>query len=97
MSPAHQMRDLRTKSPSSVSRPVMRLLVALPLTGALASPALAHAAQPAGPATLEVVLTNDGCTPTPATVNAGSVTFSIRNVGGDRVTELELLRDDVIV
>ena len=69
------------------------VLALLPVGGALAAPA----AQAAGPVTLEVVLTNDGCTSTPPTVGAGAVTFHVRNVGGDRVSEVEVVRGDLIV
>jgi iron uptake system component EfeO len=46
---------------------------------------------------VQVLLTNDGCTPSPTGVAAGPVTFAIRNVGGDRVFEVELVRGDLIV
>jgi iron uptake system component EfeO len=79
----------------SSSRSLLSVLAVLSLGGVFVAPV--HAAQPATPTTLEVVLTNDGCTSTPATVSPGSITFHIRNVGGDRVTEVELVRGDLIV
>lgn len=84
--------SLRTRSSSLL---FALALVVSPATTLAASPTLA--AQSASPATVEVVLSNDGCAPSPASITAGPVTFNIRNVGGDRVTEVELLRGDTIV
>jgi iron uptake system component EfeO len=90
----------------------MRLLPRRPhrLAGALVAAAILaplpglHGATPSyaaplkqQPQTIAVTLTNDGCTADPASVAAGPVTFSVKNVGGDAVTEVELLRNDLIV
>jgi iron uptake system component EfeO len=61
------------------------------VTSALAAPVAADVQ------TVAVTLTNDGCTSAPAGAVAGPATFTVRNVGGDRVTEVELLKDDLIV
>jgi iron uptake system component EfeO len=47
--------------------------------------------------TIQVTLTNDGCTAEPSSANAGPVTFTVKNVGGDQVTEVELVKNDLIV
>jgi iron uptake system component EfeO len=79
-------------------RPASSLSLVAVLVSAVTAAAMpAYAAQPASPTTVQVVLTNDGCTPSPTGVLAGPVTFTIRNVGGDRVTEVELMRGDLIV
>jgi iron uptake system component EfeO len=51
----------------------------------------------AGAATVTISITDDGCTPTPATATAGPVNFQIKNDGATKVTEAELLRDDTIM
>jgi iron uptake system component EfeO len=51
----------------------------------------------AGAKTVSVALTNDGCQPTPATIGAGPLTFSVKNTTGSKVTEVELQKDDVIM
>jgi iron uptake system component EfeO len=78
-------------------RPRSSLMVLALLASPLAAAAgPAYAAQPS-PTTIQVVLNNDGCTPSSAGAAAGPLTFNIRNVGGDRVTEVELMRGDLIV
>lgn len=47
--------------------------------------------KPGDGARVGVELTPDGCQPTPATVPAGTVTFTIHNASADGVTEAELL------
>jgi iron uptake system component EfeO len=42
-----------------------------------------------GEVTIE--LTPEGCRPTPASLKAGTVTFTVRNAGATNVTEAELL------
>ncbi|HEY3501950.1 MAG TPA: iron uptake system protein EfeO [Actinocatenispora sp.] len=54
-------------------------------------------ADPKGATTVKVTLTDDGCKPSPAKVNAGPVTFKVTNSDASKVSEAELLRDGVIV
>jgi iron uptake system component EfeO len=53
------------------------------------------AARGATPVT--ITLTNDGCEPSPATISAGPVTFTVNNTTGDKVSEAELLRGETIM
>jgi iron uptake system component EfeO len=50
-----------------------------------------------GAATVTITLTDDGCTPSPATATAGPVNFKIKNASATKVTEAELLREDTIM
>jgi iron uptake system component EfeO len=51
-----------------------------------------------GPAAaVRVSLTDDDCRPTPATVPAGPVTFTIKNEGGSSVAEAELVQGSKIL
>jgi iron uptake system component EfeO len=50
-----------------------------------------------GAATVTITLTDDGCTPSPATAAAGPVNFQIKNSGATKVSEAELLREDTIM
>jgi iron uptake system component EfeO len=53
---------------------------------------------PAGPTTdVKITLSDAGCQPTPASVPAGPVKFTITNSGSAKVTEAELQRDGRIV
>src|SRR4051794_39784886 len=70
---------------------VAALLLAPSGRGALAAP-LAD-----DPQAIAVTLTNDGCTASPASAKTGPATFTVRNVGGDRVTEVELVKNDLII
>lgn len=47
--------------------------------------------------TVTVVLTPDGCEPSPASVKAGSVTFEVSNRDASAVDELELKKDGKVV
>lgn len=51
----------------------------------------------AGATTVNVTLTDDSCTPDPASVAAGPVNFKIKNASATKVTEAELLREDTIM
>jgi iron uptake system component EfeO len=73
---------------------VLAALLAGPAAAAVAP--VASAAQ-SSPTTIQVVLSNDGCAPSSARAVAGPLTFEVRNVGGDRVTEVELMRGDLII
>jgi len=56
------------------------------------------AAAPTEPTTeVKIVLSDAGCQPTPASVPAGPVKFSITNSGSAKVTEAELQRDGKIL
>ncbi|HEY0536113.1 MAG TPA: iron uptake system protein EfeO [Actinoplanes sp.] len=50
-----------------------------------------------GAATVTITLTDDGCTPSPATVTAGPINFEIKNSTATKVSEAELLRGDTIM
>ena len=50
-----------------------------------------------GATPVTITLTNDGCQPSPATVAAGPVTFTVNNATGDKVSEAELLRGETII
>ncbi len=51
----------------------------------------------AGATTVNVTMTDDGCTADPATVNAGPLEFKIKNASATKVTEAEILRDTTIM
>jgi len=50
-----------------------------------------------GAATVTITMTDDGCTPSPATANAGPINFQVKNAGATKVTEAELLREETIM
>ena len=50
-----------------------------------------------GAATVTITLTDDGCTPSPATVAAGPINFQVKNASATKVSEAELLREDTIM
>jgi iron uptake system component EfeO len=50
-----------------------------------------------GAATVNITLTDDGCTASPATATAGPINFQIKNSGATKVSEAELLREDTIM
>jgi iron uptake system component EfeO len=52
---------------------------------------------PAGSTKVSVEITDDGCTPSLASVAAGPVTFTVKNTVATKVTEVELLRGDLIL
>lgn len=51
----------------------------------------------AGAPKVTVSLTDDGCTPSPATVPAGPTNFELRNAGAGAVTEAEVMQGDRIL
>jgi iron uptake system component EfeO len=51
----------------------------------------------AGATTVNVTLTDDGCTSEPATATAGPINFKVKNTAATKVTEAELLREDTIM
>jgi iron uptake system component EfeO len=55
------------------------------------------ASAPAGSTTVNVVLTNAGCTPDVDSVPAGTITFEATNDGGDAVDEVELLAGEDVL
>lgn len=70
------------------------VLAALTTIGLAGTSCGGEASPPNGPGggnRVSVELTPDGCSPTPATVPAGTVTFTVHNAAADRVTEAELL------
>ncbi|AGL16987.1 iron uptake system protein EfeO [Actinoplanes sp. N902-109] len=73
------------------------LLLAAGATAACASDKSDESASAAGATTVDVTLTDDGCTASPASIAAGPATFKIRNASATRVTEAELLREDTIM
>ncbi|MFD2420234.1 iron uptake system protein EfeO [Amycolatopsis pigmentata] len=52
---------------------------------------------PPGAAKVAIELTDDGCRPTPAEVPAGPVTFEVKNNNASKVSEAELMNNDVIL
>jgi iron uptake system component EfeO len=50
-----------------------------------------------GAKTVTVTLTNDGCTPDVGSVDAGAITFVVKNTTGTAVSELELRSDERIL
>jgi iron uptake system component EfeO len=51
----------------------------------------------AGATKVSIELTDDGCTPSPASVSAGPVTFEVTNKNASKVSEAELMQNDLIV
>ena len=51
----------------------------------------------AGATQVTITLTNDGCAPSPASVPAGPMTFTVKNTTGDKVSEAELKRGGTIL
>jgi iron uptake system component EfeO len=51
----------------------------------------------AGATVVNVALTDDGCKADAPSIGAGPVTFAVKNTNGAKVTEVELLRDGVIM
>jgi len=87
---------------SGTRRPSFGLIagVAMLITGCSTSPsasALATGPAGSGATTINVLLTNSGCAPDPASVTAGSVTINVSNQGGTSVDEVELMLNDKIV
>ena len=71
---------------------------------ACTSPAASSSGAPAGSptasssvTTVTVTLTNAGCTPDRTTIAAGPVTFRALNDGGDKVSEVEVVKDGKIL
>jgi len=74
------------------------------LIAACGSPAASSSGAPASSATasssvavVTVTLTNAGCTPDRTTIGAGPVTFRALNDGGDKVSEVEVVKDGKIL
>jgi iron uptake system component EfeO len=85
-------RTARAAAVAAVSAAVITL------TSACGSDAVvAGQATVAGAPTVTVRLTDDGCTPSPATVPAGPTNFEMRNVGAGAVTEAEVMQGDRIL
>ncbi|HWN34478.1 MAG TPA: iron uptake system protein EfeO [Pseudonocardia sp.] len=74
------------------------LLSAVTLLAGCGGSAGSGAAAPSQPTTeVKIALSDAGCEPTPATVPAGPVKFSITNSGSGKVTEAELQKDGKIL
>jgi iron uptake system component EfeO len=68
------------------------------LLSSLLCPRVSAAPQYQGAVTMvQVTLTDESCTPSVDSVPAGPVTFTIQNVGGERVAEVELFRGSFII
>jgi len=65
-----------------------------PTASAAAASAPAASAPPTGSSDVNIVLTNAGCAPDRASVPAGTIVFNVSNVGGDAVSEVELLQNE---
>jgi iron uptake system component EfeO len=81
---------------ASVRSALALLSVASLMLGASGHSALASPVAD-DPQAIVVTLTNDGCTASPASARVGPATFTVRNVGGDKVTEVELVKNDLII
>ena len=74
------------------------LLSAVTLLAGCGGSAGSGAAAPSQPTTeVKIVLSDAGCSPTPASVPAGPVKFSITNSGSAKVTEAEIQKDGKIL
>jgi iron uptake system component EfeO len=74
------------------------LLSAVTLLAGCGGSAGSGAAAPSEPTTeVKIALSDAGCSPTPASVPAGPVKFSITNSGSAKVTEAELQKDGKIL
>ena len=82
----------RGRTPAAVAIAVLAILVAGACGGGPRAAVSSHAQD-----TLEVTLTNSGCRPSRASVPAGPLTVHVTNRGGMQVSEVELVRDTVIV
>jgi len=49
---------------------------------------------PSGSTEVNIVLTNAGCAPDRASAPSGTIVFNVSNVGGDAVSEVELLDNE---
>ncbi len=79
---------------------VLAATTAIPLvaTGCASSSGSSSAGSAKGAAaTVRIEFTDDGCTPSPATIGAGALSFSVTNKGADRVTEAEIMQDGRIL
>jgi iron uptake system component EfeO len=72
------------------------VLVAAPLLLA-ACGSSADTPSSAGATSVTIAVTDDGCVPDPASVAAGPITFTVRNVDSNRVTEAEVMQDGRIL
>jgi iron uptake system component EfeO len=82
------------------SRPLLAATAGVAVLGLLTSgcgKSASGTASKAGDKLVVIALTSDGCTPSPATIPAGSVTFDVRNKGADKVSEAELQSSGIIV
>ncbi|HTY71723.1 MAG TPA: cupredoxin domain-containing protein [Actinomycetes bacterium] len=66
------------------------LLAATALAGCSKAPSTPTASAAGGPAQVSIVATSVGCAPSPATLPAGPMTFTVRNDGAPAVSEVEL-------
>jgi iron uptake system component EfeO len=82
---------------SAVLRSLPVLLLAAGATAACADDTSADSGSAAGATTVNVTLTDDGCTASPASIAAGAATFKVQNTTGAKVSEAELLREDTIM
>jgi iron uptake system component EfeO len=76
---------------------VTALALATGFTAACGSNDSSSGAGVPGAMKVTIEMTDDGCKATPASIPAGPATFSIKNVSATKVTEVELMRDDVIM
>lgn len=79
-------------------RPARILVTALGLVAATLVVACGGGASGGGATrTIDVRLSNAGCPPSKGQITAGRLTVHVTNQNGDRVTEVELVRDGIIV
>jgi iron uptake system component EfeO len=81
------------------SRPLLTaasLLAAAPLLLTACGDSGQEAA-PAGATAVTITISDDGCAPDPARIEAGPVTFTVTNVDSGRVSEAEVMKDGKII
>jgi iron uptake system component EfeO len=71
------------------------VLVAGLVAGCSSSQSGGSPAGAAGTAKVAIALTSQGCAPSPASIVAGPVDFTVRNSGAGAVTEAELRTNDL--
>jgi iron uptake system component EfeO len=82
------------------SHPLLAATAGLAVLGLLTSgcgKSTSAGASKAGAKKVVISLTPGGCTPSPATIPAGPVTFHVSNASADKVSEAELRSGDIIV
>jgi iron uptake system component EfeO len=94
----HVPRPLRpTRRPRAAALAGVSALVVTLTAGCGSDAVVSGQAAVAGAPKVTVSFTDDGCTPSPATVPAGPTNFEMRNHGASAVTEAEVMQGDRIL